>query len=157
MDLSNASRRYDLRLSLAGSPLPVNGQRVIDMARKVSEREGNEALKSPPVFGFEQRGMFTAREQRAMPEDMVLNTLSHSQSPDMGRMPPSILAMVVPMTGIVDRRPLSADRRNYRRSDGAVRLEIGAVRLEIGAGLDQADIPRASPPMTKLRKKGMMM
>jgi hypothetical protein len=26
-----------------------------------------------------------------------------------------------------------------------------------GAGPDQADIPRATPPMTKVKKKGMMM
>ena len=99
MDLSNASRRHDLRLSLAGSPVPIDRQGVIDVAWKVPERDNNDTLKSVAVFGFEQRGMFTARKQRAMPEHMVLNTLSHSQTPDMDRMPPSILAGVVPMTG----------------------------------------------------------
>jgi hypothetical protein len=57
--------------------------RVLDVARNFSERDCNDALQFVAVFDFSEGGMFTAGEQGAVPEDMVLDATDGTpQMPD---------------------------------------------------------------------------
>jgi hypothetical protein len=53
--------RRDRRPGLAGPPLAVNGNRVIDVAGKVPEREHGDALQLVAVIALEQEGVLAAR------------------------------------------------------------------------------------------------
>jgi hypothetical protein len=58
---------------LAGMPLAVSVDRVLDVAWNISQRKSNDALLSVATFALAERGVFTARERRTVPEDVVLD------------------------------------------------------------------------------------